>query len=145
VATGAANRLGLDVYYNHAPFGATYEFAEGRDDALAGATGLATTRVKSRSHVLTLFYTWGEQWVKSYRGQAKYDDWWPKSYQLFLRHDIWDPNTAAVRDKSTVTTAGLNVFFAETTKFQLNLAHTNYEAPSQPDSNALLLQFQYGF
>jgi hypothetical protein len=145
VATGASNRAGLDLYYNHDPFGATYEYAEGRDDTLQGATGLATRRVKSKAHVLTLFYTWGEQWVKSYRGQAKYDDWWPKSYQLFVRHDRWDPNTAATGDRSIVNTAGLNLFFAETTKFQLNVARTQFDNPLQQDNTALLLQFQYGF
>jgi hypothetical protein len=139
-AQGKKDRYGVDIYYNHAPFGVTYEFAEGRDAVLG-----TTTDIESRSHVLTTFYTWGEQWFASSRAQAKYDDSWPQSYQLFARFDSFDPNRAAGNDKSTIYTAGFNMFFAETTKFQLNLNHYKYENQALPSVNELLAQFQFGF
>lgn len=39
---------------------------------------------------------------------------------------------------------GLNVFFAETSKFQLNLNRTTFEATDKT-TNDLLAQFQFGF
>jgi hypothetical protein len=132
-------RYGVDVYYNHAPFGITYEYAEGRDGLITGA------EVKSRGQYLTAFYTWGEQWVASSRAQAKYDDYWPKSYQLFARFDTFDPNVIVANDKTKIATAGFNLFFAETTKFQLNLNHYNYENPAQRSTKEVLAQFQFGF
>jgi hypothetical protein len=137
---GKRDRYGADIYYNHAPFGATYEYAEGRD----GVPG-NRPQIKSRGQTLTLFYTRGEQWFNSSRNQAKYDDWWPKSYQLFARVDKWDPNTVARNDKSDIYTAGFNLFFAETTKFQINFNRYKFEDPTKKKINELLAQFQYGF
>jgi hypothetical protein len=137
---GKRDRYGADIYYNHAPFGITYEYAEGRD----GVTGNGPD-LKSRGQYLTAFYTWGEQWVASSRAQAKYDDYWPKSYQLFARYDIFDPNVLIANDKTKIATAGFNLFFAETTKFQLNLNHYHYQNPSQRSAKELLAQFQFGF
>ena len=140
VAQTRRDRYGFDIYYNHAPFGITYEYAEGRDGVIG--TG---PDIKSRGQYVTAFYTWGEQWVASSRAQAKYDDYWPKSYQLFARYDIYDPNRALANDKSKIATAGFNLFFAETTKFQINLNHYQYENPAQRSANELLAQFQFGF
>lgn len=134
------DRYGADIYYNHAPFGITYEYAEGRDGVAGGGPD-----IKSRGQYLTAFYTWGEQWVASSRNQAKYDDYWPKSYQLFARYDTFDPNTAVGNDKSDIATAGFNLFFAETTKFQLNLNYYKYENPAQRNAKEVLAQFQFGF
>jgi hypothetical protein len=140
VGQGKRDRYGFDIYYNHAPFGITYEYAEGRD-----ATANNGPEIKSRGQYLTAFYTWGEQWVASSRAQAKYDDYWPKSYQLFARYDTFDPNRALDNDRTKVGILGFNLFFAETTKFQLNLNHYDYQNPAQRSSNELLAQFQFGF
>ncbi|WP_035057613.1 hypothetical protein [Andreprevotia chitinilytica] len=141
---GKGDRYGIDLYYNHSPFGATYEYVQGRDDTYNAVTKKIDT-ITSRSHTATLFYTWGEQWLASSKSQAKFDDWWPKSYQLFTRWDQWDPNKDAANDKITISTLGFNVFFAETTKFQLNLNHYAYENPTIKSANELLAQFQFGF
>ncbi|MBB5191633.1 hypothetical protein HNQ50_002363 [Silvimonas terrae] len=143
---------GVDVYYNHFPFGATYEYVQARNkDAISG---VGTPGVKGTSQTLTAFYTWGEQFLNSSKSQAKYDDYWPKSYQAFARWDQWNPNvdlSAAKSAKSTIATVGLNVFFAQTTKFQLNLNRYLYEnaAVANPatksDISELLAQFQFGF
>ncbi|KAF0815131.1 hypothetical protein IGB42_00208 [Andreprevotia sp. IGB-42] len=148
-ATGKSDRYGVDIYYNHDPIGFTYEQVEGRDDLLINTTQAATTRkgreVSSRGQTFTGFYTWGQQWVKSYKGQAKYDDWWPTSYQAFVRWDKWDPNLDVGKDDTTIYTLGLNVFFAETTKLQVNLNQYHYGNPVLKTNNELLAQFQYGF
>ncbi|MHA7685573.1 porin [Cupriavidus sp. PET2-C1] len=145
VASNNFTRRGLDLYYNHNPYGITYEYADGETELLAGSTGTGKSTIKSRGQYVTLYYQWGEQFLRSYRGQAKYDDWWPKTYQAFLRYDLYDPNTAVGNDQIKVATLGLNVFFAETTKLQLNLLRTFYQDPSMKNSTAVLAQFQYGF
>jgi len=67
-----------------------------------------------------LFYNWGEQFVKGYRAQGRFDDWWPLSIQPFLRWDRWDPNVDVHNDEIDVWSGGINVFFASTTKVQLD-------------------------
>jgi hypothetical protein len=99
---------------------------------------------QSRGYTVTLFYEWGEQFLKNYRNQSRNDDWWPKTYQPFLRFDSWDPNTAIAGDHTTVLTYGFNFFFAETTKLQLNYNVRN-DRSQKVKQNDLLVQFQYGF
>lgn len=164
---GNSDRYGFDIYYNHLPYGATYEYATGRDDTFLTNPALAATtsniaatntgktgRIKSVGQTLTLFYTWGEQWLKSSNGtgQGKYDDWWPETYQPFFRIDRWDPNTANtaatganVTAKTDIYTLGFNLFFAETTKLQVNLNDYHYSNKATPKYRDLLVQFQYGF
>jgi hypothetical protein len=164
---GNANNYGFDIYYNHLPFGATYEYATGRNDVLvtntalpATASNLATTntgklgQTRPTGQTLTLFYTWGEQWLKSSNGngQGKYDDWWPKTYQPFFRFDRWDPNPANnaasgvnVTAKTDISTVGFNLFFAQTTKLQVNLNSYKYHNAATPKNRDLIVQFQFGF
>ncbi|HXU93005.1 MAG TPA: porin [Gallionella sp.] len=164
---GTSDRYGFDIYYNHLPFGATYEYAAGYDETFVTNAALPATasniaaintgklgRIKSVGQTLTLFYTWGEQWLKSSNGngQGKYDDWWPKTYQPFVRIDRWDPNTANnaatganVTGKTDIYTLGFNLFFAETTKFQVNLNSYKYHNSANPKYRDLIAQFQFGF
>jgi hypothetical protein len=164
---GNSDRYGFDIYYNHLPFGATYEYAQGRDTTLVTNPALAATtsniastntdkfgQIKSVGQTLTLFYTWGEQWLKSSNGNGvgKYDDWWPQTYQPFFRLDRWDPNTANtatsgtnVTAKTDISTLGFNLFFAETTKFQLNFSNYKYYNSATPKNRDVIAQFQFGF
>lgn len=164
---GKSERYGFDIYYNHLPFGATYEYAQGRDDTFVTSAAIATQasniaaintgkvgQIRSVGQTLTLFYTWGEQWLKSSNGtgQGKYDDWWPKTYQPFVRFDSWNPNTentastgTNVSGKIDISTVGFNLFFAETTKFQINLNDYKYANPTKTNYQDLLVQFQFGF
>lgn len=164
---GNSDRYGFDIYYNHLPFGATYEYATGRDDTFVNnralptsTSNIATTntrntaQIKSVGQTLTLFYTWGEQWLKSSNGtgQGKYDDWWPKTYQPFARLDRWDPNTANtaatganVTAKTDIVTVGFNLFFAETTKFQVNYNDYKFYNNATKKYRDLIVQFQFGF
>ncbi|BCL75852.1 hypothetical protein JHS3_15880 [Jeongeupia sp. HS-3] len=146
VGKGDRVRYGVDLTYNHEPFGVTYEYIQGRDDVAAGTTAAnaKVAAVKSGSHTATLFYNVGEQFVKGFRAQGRYDDWWPKSYQPFFRYDRFDPNVDRPGDESTISTLGLNVFFAQTTKFQLNVNYTDDKARNQSYSD-FLAQFQFGF
>lgn len=145
VDKGKMDRFGFDIAYNHHPFGVTYEYTEGRDEYAVGTrAAYSVVERKSRAHTGTVFYNVGEQFVKGYRAQGRYDDWWPKSYQPFYRYDRFDPNTATEHAEINVHTLGLNVFFAETSKFQLNLNHTTFKATNKT-TNELLAQFQFGF
>lgn len=145
VRVGKKDRYGFDIGYNHHPYGATYEYTEGRDGGATGTkTAYAIAERKSRAHSATFFYNIGEQFVKGYRAQGRYDDWWPKSYQPFYRYDRFDPNTALGSDRIDIQTLGLNVFFAETTKFQVNLNRTSNQTTNKT-TNELLAQFQFGF
>jgi hypothetical protein len=90
-----------------------------------------------------VFLSFGAQFVSGFRNQGKYDDWWPKTYQPFFRFDRFDPNKDVQRDVVTVYTAGLNLFVAETTKFQVNFNWTDNQ--SVDDQREILAQAQVGF
>jgi hypothetical protein len=161
VGKGVKNRYGIDVYYNHWPFGFTYEFIRGRDAAVSAASTLGdVTRatLDSQSHTGTFFLSFGEQFEAGFKNQGKFDDWWPKTYQPFVRIDIFDADIHKPDTRTDIYTAGLNIFFAETTKFQLNynriIAWAYQDNPPRPDprvqvnqrfQNQVLAQFQFGF
>ncbi|WOE41509.1 hypothetical protein [Acinetobacter chinensis] len=139
---GDVLRQGIDVYYNHHPFGVTYEYVQGEDEIYIGQN--QTRNRKSESHTGTLFWNFGEQFVKGFRNQGRYDDWWPKSYQAFYRFDSIDRDKSLNQQSIDIHSLGLNAFFAETTKLQINLNHVNNELTHQK-YNELVAQFQYGF
>lgn len=140
---GDVLRKGFDIYYNHHPFGVTYEYVQGEDDTYISQTA-QTFKRESESHTGTLFWNFGEQFVKGFRNQGRYDDWWPKSYQGFYRYDSIDRDKNLANQTVDIHSIGLNAFFAETTKFQLNLNHVNNDL-TQKSYNELVAQFQYGF
>ncbi|MEF9955750.1 MAG: DUF3138 domain-containing protein [Acinetobacter sp.] len=152
-ADGRNDRLGFDVYYNHAPFGITYEYVKGLSD-FATTTG-GSSEVKSEGHTATVFYTLGDQFYNSIKSAAKFDDFWPKSIQTFYRYDTYNPNKGAdvigiagnSLGKVDIHTLGLNLFFAQTTKFQLGLNRWSYdhETATQKDFSEVQAQFQYTF
>jgi hypothetical protein len=160
---GIQRRLGVDFYYNHWPFGITYESVWGTDVSTPGAN-LANpqrTNVYSLAETATLFLSFGTQFVAGYNAQAKFDDYWPKTYQPFVRFDYFNPNIDKPQGKVDILTFGFNVFLAETTKFQINYArrHDTSGLPlvvgaASPFINSklpygvqneLLAQFQFGF
>lgn len=139
---GDVLRKGFDIYYNHHPFGVTYEYVQGEDDTYISQTA-QTYKRESESHTGTLFWNFGEQFVKGFRNQGRYDDWWPKSYQAFYRYDTIDRDKNLADQTVDIHSLGLNAFFAETTKFQINLNHVNNI--TNKSYNELVAQFQYGF
>lgn len=155
---GRKDRYGFDIYYNHDPVGITYEYIEGHDERSYGASAAApgTESIKSRGQVLTAYWNIGQQFLfaNSALGTipvstARFDDWWPKSYQLFARYDAFDPavnhNGALYGYKQVIDTLGVNVFFAQTTKFQLNFNSISSDNPARAYDRQLLAQFQFGF
>lgn len=162
---GNSTRTGFDINYTHLPLSIAYEYVQGRDDSFASAAAATATTPtfvkKSRGQYINIGYTWGEQFLASEKTLAKYDDYWPKSYQVFVRLDTFDGDTlndatlraGSVGDKTFITTLGLNAFFAETTKLQVNYLLARNDTPAgglfTPDrpqkSQALQVQFQYGF
>ena len=144
---GSRIRYGQDISYVSSPIGFTAEYAIGQDEQALSGTNQATlikNSIRSKGYTLTLFYEWGEQFLKNFRSQDRLDDWWPKTYQPFVRLDRWDPNTSVANNETQIITVGFNVFFAQTTKFQVNYSLTDNKATNikQKDLN---LQFQYGF
>jgi Phosphate-selective porin O and P len=146
--TGIKQRFGVDVYYNHWPFGLTYEFIVGRDEVARGtsADDPQLDEVVSRAHTATIFLSFGEQFVAGFRNQGRYDDWWPKTYQPFVRFDTFDRDVDkdADEDRIDTITLGFNIFFAETTKFQVNLNRRDDETLPEV-ATELFGQLQFGF
>jgi len=144
---GPRQRYGLDLYYNHWPFGFTYEYIVGRDVATPGTSLAASgrTEVQSRSHTGTFFLSFGEQFVAGFRNQGRYDDWWPKTWQPFVRYDSFNANTKKDNARVDTLTLGLNVFFAETTKLQVNYNRRDDQANPKGVANEALGQLQFGF
>ena len=143
---GVRNRYGADVYYSHYPLGLTYEFVRADEDVW-NTTSAAEQRVRRDGHAATIFYSFGEQFLRSIKTQGKFDDWWPKTWQPFLRYDRWLADTDVPGGASDIYTAGLNVFFAETTKAQINLNRRIQHVVGADDvaSTELLAQVQFGF
>jgi phosphate-selective porin/cell division septum initiation protein DivIVA len=164
VQVGKYTRRGFDVNWTHLPWSVAYEYVLGEDEVFTGAGGATAAAAtptsptflkKSRGQYVNFGYTWGEQFLASEKTLAKYDDYWPKSFQSFVRYDTFD---ADIRrdiggDKTDILTLGLNAFFAETTKLQLNYlvtrndtpANGRYTADRPRKGNAFQAQFQYGF
>jgi hypothetical protein len=159
---GRKDRYGFDIYYNHAPYGVTYEYWNGKEDFATGAAASTIRERESDGHTLTLFYTFGDQFFNSIKSVAKFDDWHPKSIQPFFRYDYYNPNKENValggaaesgRDTVRISTLGVNWFFAQTTKLQVGLNHVDYDtekakttnASARKDYNELQAQFQYSF
>src|SRR6185312_12286688 len=88
LGTGKKQRYGIDVYYNHWPFGVTYEFVVANDTVAFGNSKANQLQrdIVSRAHTGTLFLSFGEQFVAGFRNQGRFDDWWPKTYQPFVRY-----------------------------------------------------------
>lgn len=152
VQTDAAQtiRRGFDITYNHNPYGLTYERAYGSDDALvtpASLTDKRTRQINSSGQVLTAFFNFGDiaQWSKNLNRVGKFDDYWPSTSQVYYRYDIFDPNTDVSGDKTLKQTVGYNLFFAQTTKFQVGLTRTTFPGQNRAGFNDLTALFQYGF
>jgi hypothetical protein len=142
---GAKNRWGTDLAYVRTPIGFTAEYAQGTDASLSGTvTNPSLGTIKSDGYAVSLFYNFGQQFVKGFKAQDRYDDWYPRTYQPFIRFDRWDPNKNVSGDRTDIYTLGFNWFFAETTKLQFNY-NIKEEESTEVDNNEFLVQFQYGF
>lgn len=151
---GKKHRFGADLNYQHFPWGLTYEFIYSMDDVATGTTLANPTRVEHDgiSHVGTLFYSFGEQFLRDLNQTGRLDDWWPKTGQPFFRIDTYQPNVHVQNNRSTIYTLGFNAFFAETTKVQLNYNIKNFQPLAVGAASAgpgiqheVYLQIQYGF
>jgi len=144
--TGLRDRFGADLYYNHFPFGLTYELVRAVDDVWDVGTS-KEVRFERNAHTVTAFYSFGEQFLKSIKTQGKFDDWWPKTWQPFVRYDRWEADRNHPGSGNDIYTAGLNVFFAETTKAQVNVNRREQHVIGGKDvaSTEVLAQLQFGF
>lgn len=67
-----------------------------------------------------------------------------KKLQSLIKYDSYDIDRGMAGDRSEVMTIGLNLFFTESTKFQINYELYREESGNRSNS-ALLAQFQAGF
>ncbi|MCH8178236.1 MAG: DUF3138 domain-containing protein [Proteobacteria bacterium] len=150
---GESSRSGFDVNWTHLPFSVSYEWAYGKDE-LASITPTNPDGFKRGvGQYINLGYTWGEQFLNSSKQQGKFNDYWPLSYQAFVRVDTFDPdrNQRATKDRQFLTTLGLNIFFAETTRFQINYFKGRNQTPglstlaNPKRTNGIQAQFVAGF
>jgi hypothetical protein len=144
---GAKNRYGVDLAYVNTPVGFTAEYVRGEDGKLLSGTSVDNAvfgKIQSEGFTFTVFYNFGEQFLRGFKAQDRYDDWYPLTFQPFVRFDRWDPNLKAGGDRIDITTLGFNWFFAETTKLQLNYNNKKQQGVNVAN-NEFLAQFQFGF
>jgi hypothetical protein len=67
-----------------------------------------------------------------------------KKLQSIIKYESYDKDREIAGDRSEVMTVGLNLFFTQNTKFQINYELHREESGSRSNS-ALLAQFQAGF
>ena len=148
---GSRKRYGVDLAYVPVsnPIGITAEYVSGKSDSILSGNTIANEVIKttqSSGSTVTLFYNFGEQFLKNYDNQSRHDDWWPTTYQPFVRFDHYNSDTSGAGTKTSVITYGFNWFFAPTTKLQLNYNVSDIKTASiNSKNNQVLLQFQYGF
>ena len=150
-------RYGADLSYVNVPVGFTLEYIQGEDEQLTGTTPANTYLWVKQSYggTATLFYEWGQQFVKDFVNQSRQDDYYPKTYQVFVRGDVWNPNSGgngtganATQNDVIIGTVGFNAWFASTTKFQFNYQARKNDigyGSASFTSDQYLAQFQYGF
>jgi phosphate-selective porin OprO/OprP len=68
----------------------------------------------------------------------------PKKVQILAKYDAFDKNTDIADDGTHLFTAGLNWFFSDKSKIQVNYEYLRNEL-AQTVNSALLIQFQAGF
>jgi hypothetical protein len=165
---GDRTRYGIDVSYIRTPVNLTVEGVFGTDE-ITNTANKATDTAALFTHTrrnyagasVTLFLNIGQQFLKGYREQSRPDDWWPFTWQPFFRIDGYDADRdvdgiiykldGKTIDKDgrwqAVGTVGANLFFARTSKLQINFRVK--KAQGDPDgeykNNEILAQFGYGF
>lgn len=107
-------RVGLELAYNSDKFGLKSEFIYGSD---GGVRKLG-------------FYVQPSLWIN-------------QALQGLVRYEYWDPDTAGAGDLQTVVTLGVNAFFDDVVKLQINYEFKKEEVDTLND--ALLAQLQVMF
>lgn len=153
---GDRTRLGLDVSYIRTPVNFTVEAVYATQDSVyydKVDKAYKPYHLQSWGASATLFLNFGEQFLRGYREQARPDDWWPVTYQPFFRVDGFDPNhnisggdvaQGSLGAWQIVGTIGGNLFFARTTKLQVNYRWKKTE-DKPANFHETLVQLAYGF
>ena len=110
------DRMGIDVSLDSGAFSGRAEYISGQDNQTRKAG----------------WYIQGGYFIST------------KKIQAVCRLDSYDPDKDAVSDRNDILTFGLNWYFSEKTKLQVN--YNSYRKEGSGVSNsALLVQFQAGF
>ena len=70
--------------------------------------------------------------------------WWPITWQPFFRVDYYDPDLNVDNNWQGAVTLGANLFFARTTKLQIDWSWRKNENQAAKNFQ-YLAQLQYGF
>jgi len=144
-----AARLGIKPF-DFLSLGASYY--KGRFSATSGAP--AVRRDKSGLDVAVFIgdvslkgeYLWAVDDHTHKSGWFAQAGWFvlPKKLQVLAKFDAFDKDTDAADDRADLFTAGLNWFFSDKTKLQVNYEVASNEL-SETVNKAFLVQFQVGF
>lgn len=152
-------RIAADATYTNSFLNFSYEFVRSFDETTAQAVvpagftdaqaiealnNPATKKQRGTGHAVTVGYIWGDQFLANLRNPGKFDDSWPTSYQPYVRYDVWDPDSDTTDDSTDVWSLGANIFFTQTTKFQIQASRINNRAVDGL-FREVLAQFQFGF
>ena len=147
--------MAADFTYTNSFLNLSYEFIRSFDETTVQNNGstfttaaqgndITTLYQRGEGHAVTVGYIWGDQFLVNLRNPGKYDDSWPQSYQPYVRYDVWNPNLDASDVKTDVWSIGANIFFTQTTKFQLQASRIHNRAV-EGNFREVLAQFQFGF
>jgi len=140
-------RYGVDISYIRTPVNFTAEAVYATQDSAywdAPTKGFVSYKRESYAGSVAIFFNIGEQYLKQTRNVSRPDDWWPLTWQPFFRVDAIDPNINVSGDWLVAITPGVNIFFARTTKLQLDWSYRQHEN-QDAQNHQYLAQFQYGF
>ncbi len=122
-----------------------YSSASGDPAVKRDRTGMDLFFVESRLSIK------GE-YISAKDGQTERNSWYlqggyfltPKKIQALVRYDSYDKNKNIQGDRISILIMGLNWFFSQKTKLQINYEYHG-EASGEPSKNVILAQLQAGF
>jgi hypothetical protein len=140
-------RYGIDISYIRTPVNFTAEGVYATQDSAywnAATKSFDTYQRRSFAASAAIFLNLGDQYLLQTRNESRLDDWWPFTWQPFFRVDGIDPDIDQATPWQLAVTPGVNIFFARTTKFQLDYSWRKTEGQRAKNAQ-YLAQFQYGF
>jgi len=144
---GDRTRLGLDISYIRTPVNFAAEAIYGTQDSVyfdATSKTFKSAHLQNFGGSATFFLNFGDQYLKQTRNVSRPDDYWPVTWQPFFRADYYDPDINVDNNWQGALTLGANLFFARTTKLQVNWRKRLYEV-NDYTIDEYYAQLQYGF
>lgn len=127
-------------------------FYKGHYSSDIGVTPVRRDRSGIEVFLNRLRFSLKGEYIFAKDGQTSREGWYvqtgyfvlSKKLQSIIKYDSYDKEREMAGDKRDVMTVGLNLFFTENTKFQINY-ELHREESGNRSSSVLLAQFQAGF